>query len=206
MKIYKYHSINIHLLNSLRTQTNWYSKIKYLNDPHECFYIDETNTNVYKELISTLCACCFSKNMDNILMWSHYADGHKGVCLEWEIDWDKLNNQLMPINYDNTITTLNKVERLNTGHLSLNSNTNAKFLTQKFKNWEYEEEIRTYFICEDLHKKGELNPFLGRLTSIYFGINANPEDIELVKHIVHYTSEIEYKRVHLDTNTMKMSI
>ncbi|MBI9010506.1 MAG: hypothetical protein JEZ05_10825 [Tenericutes bacterium] len=25
--------------------------------------------------------CCFSETADNILLWSHYADCHKGVCL-----------------------------------------------------------------------------------------------------------------------------
>ena len=27
--------------------------------------------------------CCFSEKKDDILMWSHYADGHKGFCLEF---------------------------------------------------------------------------------------------------------------------------
>lgn len=206
MKIYKYHAININLLNSLRIQANWYSKIQYLNDPHECFYIDKTGTDTYKKMLSEICACCFSLNMDNILMWSHYAEGHKGVCLEWDIDWEKLKRQLRPIKYDNSITTLDSVERLPSGHLSLNAYTNGKFLTQKFKNWEYEEEIRCYMICKDPNEKGEFNPYLGKLTSIYFGTNADPEDIELVKHTVRHLSDIELKQVHLDTETVKMSI
>ena len=28
--------------------------------------------------------CCFSEVDDNILMWSHYADSHKGLCLEFD--------------------------------------------------------------------------------------------------------------------------
>jgi len=27
---------------------------------------------------------CFSEKNDNILMWSHYSDGHKGFCIEYE--------------------------------------------------------------------------------------------------------------------------
>ena len=30
---------------------------------------------------------CFSEKPDNILMWSHYADNHKGVCLGFSIKW-----------------------------------------------------------------------------------------------------------------------
>jgi len=34
--------------------------------------------------------CCFSGKDDNILMWSHYADSHQGICLRFrsEKDWD----------------------------------------------------------------------------------------------------------------------
>ncbi len=27
--------------------------------------------------------CCLSETNDNLLMWSHYAEGHKGICLEF---------------------------------------------------------------------------------------------------------------------------
>ena len=29
---------------------------------------------------------CFSRKKDNILMWSHYANDHKGICLGFDID------------------------------------------------------------------------------------------------------------------------
>ncbi len=28
--------------------------------------------------------CCFTKNATSNLMWSHYADSHRGVCLEFD--------------------------------------------------------------------------------------------------------------------------
>lgn len=206
MKIYKYHSININLLNSLRTKTNWYGKLSNLNDPHECFIIDDTGTDIYKNLISTLCVCCFSKNMDEILMWSHYADSHKGVCLEWEVDEDKVKGQLFDMKYENVITTLDKVERTPTGHLSLNIETNGKFIIQKFKNWKYEEELRTYIICEDNLKKGESKSFLGELAAIYFGKNSSNDNIELIKHNTQHIDNLKYKKVDINTNSMKMDI
>lgn len=30
--------------------------------------------------------CCFSEINDNILMWSHYADSHKGICFGFKVD------------------------------------------------------------------------------------------------------------------------
>lgn len=39
-----------------------------------------------------------SKKWDNMLMWSHYANNHKGVCLEFEFDGNKCAN-LQPVDY-----------------------------------------------------------------------------------------------------------
>jgi hypothetical protein len=33
---------------------------------------------------------CFSECYDSLLMWAHYADGHKGLCLQLEYDSGKL--------------------------------------------------------------------------------------------------------------------
>jgi len=33
---------------------------------------------------------CFSTRKDNILMWSHYAEGHKGLCLEFDTNYPPL--------------------------------------------------------------------------------------------------------------------
>ncbi|MFY0623315.1 MAG: DUF2971 domain-containing protein [Pelagimonas sp.] len=33
----------------------------------------------------------FSKSWQNQLMWAHYADGFKGLCLEFEFDYSRIN-------------------------------------------------------------------------------------------------------------------
>lgn len=51
------------------------------------------NSSVFREMISTqgvesICkeigVSCFSSENDNLLMWAHYADSHKGVCFEFK--------------------------------------------------------------------------------------------------------------------------
>lgn len=199
MKIYKYHAININLLHSLRNKTNWYSKLSYLNDPYECFFLDHTQTDVYKNFLATLCVCCFSKNMNNILMWSHYADSHRGVCLEWRVDDENVKSELRDVAYKNEPIVLDKVKRTETGYLDINIKTNGKFLFQKFNNWEYEEEMRSYILCEDPYLKGNSKKFIGELTSIYFGKNAVQDDIDLIKFNTSHIPNLKYYKVELDT-------
>jgi hypothetical protein len=205
MKIYKYHTINVNLLNSLRKKTNWYSKLRLLNDPYECFFVDNTNTDVYSNLNSKLCVCCFSKNMSEILMWSHYANNHKGVCLEFEEHKEEeIKGRLIEMQYENAVQIIDEVERYSSGDLSINIDTNGKFLKNKFKNWGYEEELRCYLFSEEINSSGEERPFFGELKSIYFGKNSSHEDIELVKHNTKHFDSLKYYKVDLNIKTMKM--
>ena len=42
---------------------------------------------------------CLSEKRDDILMWSHYADGHTGFCLEFDKEGLKSWNFCSPIRY-----------------------------------------------------------------------------------------------------------
>ncbi len=205
MKIFKFHAINVNLLQSLIKKTHWYSKLSLLNDPFECFFIDETNQETYQNFVSKLCVCCFAKNMDDILMWSHYANNHSGICLEFEIiDEQIIKGQLIEIEYNNELLKLNNIERTKSGHLLLNIDSNGKFLTTKFENWSYEKEIRTYAVSDDRNSKGREGAYLGNIIAIYFGKNTSNDDIALVKHNSNHIENLKYYQVDLNTKTMKM--
>ncbi len=206
MKLYNYHKIDINLLKSLHKQGNWYSRVEKLNDPYELFLNDNTDTQVYNRFKKAILVCSFSKNRNEILMWSHYADNHKGVCLEWEINEKEKKDSLFEINYNNEIIALNEIELTQTGHLSLNVETNGKFLNQKFTMWSYEEEIRFIRIEKDLTQTGSYANFPGKLSAIYFGKNSNEDDITLVKKNSNHFEGIKYYKIDLDTSTMKNDI
>ena len=44
---------------------------------------------------------CLSQNNDNILMWSHYADSHKGVCLIFDYGLLSKKFHCCPVKYSN---------------------------------------------------------------------------------------------------------
>ena len=45
---------------------------------------------------------CFSKERDDILMWAHYADKHKGICFEYDgSDNCLFFGEAQPVGYDN---------------------------------------------------------------------------------------------------------
>ena len=206
MKLYKYHTINKNLIWSLTNSKNWYSKLLYLNDPYEAFFEDNTKTEVYKSFKEKLCICSFSKNREEILMWSHYGDEHRGVSLEFDcIEDNEFKSSTFHINYDNKISSIQEVELTKTGHLSLNVTSNGKWLTQKLETWEYEDEARKIAIEDDNDLKGVAKDFPGKLTAIYFGVNTSQFDIDLVKNITKEYIGLKYYRVKLGLNSGKMS-
>ncbi len=74
-------------------------------------------------------------------MWSHYADGHRGVVIGVEIDTHV--NKIEEIEYDGLLTIPNPIINV-TEEMGLN------ILTHKDPIWSYEREARV-FITEGIY-------------------------------------------------------
>jgi hypothetical protein len=80
--------------------------------------------------------CCFTTNKSNLLLWSHYADSHKGVCVEFDATKP-------PISLAFKVHYSNKYPKAIYPPPS-NQRVFVPALT-KSKEWEYEDEFRTIF-------------------------------------------------------------
>jgi hypothetical protein len=184
--------------------------IEVLNKKHSDFYFRKS------------AMCCFSKQKNNILMWSHYADSHKGIVLGFkviepsnmeepgEFYFLKGNDErfvnmfskngedpnilpIWPVLYsDNKPDELRIIEK--TYDMFNKIRTKAKY-------WSYEEELRVIF----LNPIGDKNVEFDReiLQEAYFGINTSESDAELIKSIIskYYNSDIHfYKAVNSQTH------
>ena len=57
---------------------------------------------VYENFMKGTGIYCLSTVMDDILMWSHYSDSHKGLCLEFDTTKEiMLFGQAFKVNYGN---------------------------------------------------------------------------------------------------------
>lgn len=77
---------------------------------------------------------CFSKNYNNPLMWSHYADKHAGVCIGYSFPILPENFRVYNVTYRNNILPID-VE-------ITEDSVMYYWLTNKAIYWEYEEEVR----------------------------------------------------------------
>lgn len=132
------------------------------------------NRKDYTAVMDRMGILCMSERNDNILMWGHYAEEHKGVCLEFSPNFeDPLFKQIYPVHYENELPVLNIFD------LDYSESILRSILT-KWKEWSYEEEWRIW-----LENGGpgiyEINP--DRLTGLIFGCKAEKKFISKVEAI-----------------------
>lgn len=116
---------------------------------------------------------CFSEVRDDILMWAHYADKHKGLCFEFDGSSNcRFFGEAQPVDYeDYTPIPLheNRICQM------------RRIILTKSKHWLYEKEYRIIHpekACKKLDYPVEL------LTGIIFGCNMLDKVRETVKQWV----------------------
>jgi hypothetical protein len=99
---------------------------------------------------------CLTKDPKNILMWSHYADSHKGICLEFTpvkngnyigFPIDPSYSISDPIDNLLSITKVSYSKQMPPAynHIKQNIKHYIEFLLTKHKQWQYEKEFRVIF-------------------------------------------------------------
>ena len=158
--------------NSLNNISRFFQFIKQRLDTS----IRENLYEIRKESFSKIGVSCFSKNNSNLLMWSHYADSHRGMCLEFD-------SQVLPFSKCNEVTYKSKIPSISMDSLlneDLDSEFIKKLLSFKSIDWKHEEELR---IFHQESNKSYVYPN-NSLKAIYFGIRSDQSDIEIVCSII----------------------
>jgi len=135
-------------------------------------------TNVVKEKKwRNLGVTCFSKSRDNILMWSHYADSHRGFCLEFDTGFLPFTvEKLLKVKYPKS----NLYPVLSLQDIPHNLNLVETQLGTKSYHWKYEREWRLFApVCNQEH------PYDSRsLIGVYFGCKTSDENKNNIKSLV----------------------
>jgi hypothetical protein len=141
------------------------------NDPMEAFYEASNLTKRKIEEIRLekrkLRICCLSKCYTNVLMWAHYADSHKGICLEVEVDSPKI------IHRDVLYTSQLEQPTGNTDFEKC-----IDIMSHKFKPWQYEQEARFFKELPPSSKDSDQLFLNVKIKRIYLGykLSASEED------------------------------
>lgn len=137
-------------------------------------------------VLNEMGVCCFSKKEKDLLMWSHYSDKHKGICLQFDIEKDpELFVSAYNVDYVPSISPINIFK----GELT---NENIKqIIIQKYEEWIYEQEVRVIKFSDEMNlsnaDKGKAIKFNPQsLSKIIFGCKASKETISKYKSLCTY--------------------
>ncbi len=79
-----------------------------------------------------------SEKNDDLLMWSHYADCHGGICLEFSTSQTSILQRAQPVKYDDEFPALNLHDIV----VDENLRNTAPWMLTKARQWAYEKEWR----------------------------------------------------------------
>jgi hypothetical protein len=163
-----------------------------LNDPLENTTIAERTASMSEDdsydPLEKYKICSMTSSPNNFAMWTHYANQHTGVCIEYEIDMNILSQQnirLEKVLYTSRLPIINdlvypydfKKNELKWADVQI-------LLLYKLKNWEYEDEWR--MVKESM--VAEMNK-IGKATRILCGYKATEEYINELKNSVDIVVE-----------------
>jgi hypothetical protein len=139
--LYKYRGVqNFRFFIDIIMKNRLYAaKYVDLNDPMEGQYYyksGELDKSMLRKISSDkgdLRLCSLSRKKDNELMWSHYAEGHRGVAIGLNVDNNRYD--VRPIQYTG-------IHYLNSGQIE--QDTPKEILSHKLNVWSYEEEERVF--------------------------------------------------------------
>ena len=148
-RVYKFISARYGICN-LQNKRLKISTIDDLNDPFDLCPLDTTHpaikdaaADLVVHIRKTAGILCFSRNWDNLLLWSHYGDSHTGVCLAFDIpDGEPGRNYHKDVHYQSNLLQIRRREDVNLKLVD-------RLLRTKHKSWSYEQEVRMFVGLND---------------------------------------------------------
>lgn len=205
---YAFRSCSEYLYKSLiNEQLNLSSPIVF-NDPFDCPVLELLNKNedvtallrqAYKECLKIACFTSntklpqrdgLKKNIDdkdeflNTLMWAHYANSHKGICIKYNFSSDisKIGDD------DPNVVAYFKDVIYSSEDLVKYSNKDAINFYDAFflkgDDWKYENELR--FLHYDKNGKGDYASIdiPNCIEAIYFGLECSEDDRNSIMNVM----------------------
>ena len=96
--LYNYTSINKNTIKLIKNHGLWLSHTNNFNDPVDpSIKLFNRNSGEYDYLLDSIKVACLTTDNKNTVMWGHYADKHRGICIEYDISplLDKNKNDFL---------------------------------------------------------------------------------------------------------------
>lgn len=134
----------------------------------------------------------------NPLMWAHYADEHRGICIKY-----RFKKELFPPHSED----MSEMYRMGNAEYKQAFSLNEfdvrveDALFAKSKIWSYEHESRLVYCSIHDIPDVKIVPIPGAIKAIYFGLRCSKEDENIIRALVT-GRDIELYRMFTDINNV----
>jgi hypothetical protein len=206
--IFKYRTYNATSLELLVNRELWFAQPDSFNDPFDCSmdyeiflvkaikllsledFDKEYILNYLRKIIADVRVCCFCETKKNQLMWSHYADEHKGFCIGFDkkqlVDnqTSEFASQVDYVSREPYAGIIEGFELLNDYNREIKDKDIVReilrrTLTTKYTGWKYEKEYRLIST-----KQSVLRFEPKSINSITFGLRMNIEHKKVLRKLL----------------------
>ena len=234
-KLFRFRVVNEYLWQELELAEMYACKPEKLNDPFDCQIDplhslnraihdcrDPGRSNLLLEirkdfldldpLTKERSVCCFSVSAQNHLMWSHYADHHRGVCLLYDFPAEYIPSRYSSetgdpfymvgcasVDYGENEFYKWLFEGDINDPISSQPTVNAaaKLLVSKAPCWSYEEEVRLI-----MSQPGFVGYDRNHLTQVIFGLRTPERQMALIRSLLRkQNSDVTFVRTLRDADT-----
>lgn len=159
----------------------------------------------YARFLSETGLYCLSEINDDILMWSHYANGHRGLCLQFDAISDaRLGDRML---FGQAIKVIYSEERPICNIYKIGQPKEyQKALLTKSNHWEYEKEWRV------IRTPGEGGPGIKpfhpmSLTGVIFGAQISQENKQrVIEWVKRYPTRLSLYQAKINETEFKVDI
>ncbi|MCC5904082.1 MAG: DUF2971 domain-containing protein [Halomonas sp.] len=142
--------------------------------------IEENLNQLEKEALNTG-IYSLSRSSKNQVLWSQYANNHKGVCIIYTIDRFNAHNYLWKVNYSKARPEFEVFKKTGANSYAIIQHPHRhkegyilKSMTTKHTDWSHEREFRIMNIRGRI--KSDISIFGLKKTAIIIGCNINEDD------------------------------
>ncbi|ELJ8516553.1 DUF2971 domain-containing protein [Vibrio cholerae] len=180
-RLFKYSPFNVNSIDALTNQYFYLASKKQLNDPIELPTLSKLDS---ENLIDTnYRICSLSNNSNSMLMWSHYAQEHQGIMVEYWFGGE------FPCGVG-----VEKVSYANESKRNLEKDLYVfnQYLLTKNNDWSYEDEVRIFSNVKEKinfesfeYPNTDRTKINARICSITLGCDFPDDKRKLIANIVN---------------------
>jgi hypothetical protein len=156
---------------------------------NEDYYEDSAMKTFREQLGEFIGLVCLSERFDDITMWGHYSDSHKGFCLRFNTDLDYEFQYARQVKYQEDYTSIEISDLIRKAE---DGKGDFEWLFIKSKHWEYEKEWRAAY--HDMEYRDRQFPPTA-LDGVILGCRISPEnEAKMRTWVKEYRAPIQLMR------------